>query len=258
MDASDVLENSKLGTIRAPWVRPGLAAPWLEIIAVVFVVIGQSSFVSSWQAWHGSSHNFVTMLMTDGRMLRTVTNEGPLLGVLFIYLHWRGWRPTDLRIHFNWRSTGQGLLLLPGMAIANWVVVGISFLAFYSLQTHYHSVLQFAASLSPRLKFHNLHVSWLTIVPALILNGFFEEITCMGYAFNQFAAKRGPLFGLILTVLLRMSCHTYQGPIHALGIGAAFLVSGLVYWWTRNLWPLILAHILADSISFAAIRFVFG
>jgi hypothetical protein len=31
---------------------------------------------------------------------------------------------------------------------------------------------------------------------------------------------------LLLTVLLRMSCHTYQGPVHMLGIGMVFLLFG--------------------------------
>jgi membrane protease YdiL (CAAX protease family) len=242
----------------APWLRPELVAPWWEIAIMVFIVIGQSSLVSTWQAWHGSSRHYVTDLVTNYRMLHTLSIECPILGLLFLYLNRRGWRPEDFRINPTWRSSGQGMLLLPAMAVANSITVLIGFLVLYASQSQYGRFMAYVVSTSPHLMHHSVQVSWLTVVPALVINGFFEEITCMAYAFNQFAAKRGPAFALILTVLLRMSCHTYQGPVHALGIGAVFFVSGLVYWWTRNLWPLILAHILADTISFAVVKFIFG
>jgi len=197
-------------------------------------------------------------LLTDQRLVHTITIEGPILGLLLLYLKRRGWKPADLPIRPGWRSSAQGLRLIPAMGIANTVTVATGYGILYAAQTKYGQFLPFLLSVSPHLKHHSVHVSWLAVIAAMVLNGFFEEITCMGYAFNQFAAKRGPLFALILTVLLRMSCHTYQGPVHALGIGAAFTVSGLVYWRTRNLWPLIFAHMLIDMLSFGVIKFIFG
>ena len=97
-----------------------------------------------------------------------------------------------------------------------------------------------------------------SLIAAMIFNAFFEELTCMGYAFTQFAAKRGPLFALFLTVILRMSCHSYQGPVHMLGIGVVFLLAGLVYWRTRNLWPLVIAHALIDIFSSALVKILHG
>jgi membrane protease YdiL (CAAX protease family) len=243
---------------REPWLRPALMAPWGEIVVVIAVIIGISTSISSWQAWHGSTRNYMSDLLTNWRMIHTLTMESAILGLLFVHLHRRGWRAADLRIRPTWRSSGQGLLLLPGMALANSVTVVSGLLILYAMQTQYGRFFAFVVSNGSHMKFHSVHVSWLALIPALVLNGFFEEITCMGYAFNQFAAKRGPLFALVVTVLLRMSCHTYQGAVHALGIGAAFFVSGLVYWWTRNLWPLILAHIFVDLVSFAAVKFLFG
>jgi membrane protease YdiL (CAAX protease family) len=92
---------------------------------------------------------------------------------------------------------------------------------------------------------------------SLILNAFFEELICTGYLFNQFAAKHGSLFALLLTVLLRMSCHTYQGPVHMLGIGVVFLIYGGWYWYTRNLWTLIFAHAFADFVSAGTLKLLF-
>ncbi len=240
------------------WLPSKLVASWGEIAAIVAIIIGYSAVASAWQAWQGSSHNYIAELLTDNRMVRTMAMECAILGLLFVYLKWRGWQPADLRIKPTWRSSGLGVIMLPAMAIANSLTVVIGFLILYLAQSHDQRFLAFVAGDGPHLKFHTIHVSWFSVVPAVVINGFFEEITCMGYAFNQFAAKRGPIFALVLIVLLRMSCHTYQGPIHALGIGAAFTVSGLVYWRTRNLWPLILAHIIADMLSFSAIKVLFG
>jgi len=227
-------------------------------VVAVAVIIGFSTAISSWQAWHGSSHDYMFDLLTNGRMVRTLTMESAILGVLFVHLHRRGWRAADLRIRPTWRGSGQGLLLIPGMLLANSITVVAGLLIFFAIQSRFGNLSAFVVANGLHMKPHSLHVAWLALIPALVLNGFFEEITCMGYAFNQFAAKRGPLFALVVTVMLRMSCHTYQGAIHALGIGAAFFVSGLVYWWTRNLWPLIMAHIVVDLLSFAAVKFIFG
>jgi membrane protease YdiL (CAAX protease family) len=243
---------------RIPWLRRELVAPWLEIVLVTAVIIGFSTLASSLQAWYGSSRNYMALLLTDSRMIRTIAMESAILGLLFVHLNWRGWKRADLRITPTWGSSGFALLLMLGMIAANFVTVFIGFMIFFALRPHNMSVAAFVASVGPHMKLHSVNVSWFAILPAMVFNGFFEEITCMGYVFNQFAAKRGPMFALILTILLRMSCHTYQGAIHALGIGAAFVVSGLVYWWTRNLWILILAHIILDLFSTGLIKMIFG
>jgi membrane protease YdiL (CAAX protease family) len=53
----------------------------------------------------------------------------------------------------------------------------------------------------------------------------------------------------LLTDMVRMSFHIYQGALHMLGIGAVFLVLNGCYWWTRNLWPLVFAHVLIDILG---------
>ena len=196
--------------------------------------------------------------MTDWQMLHTMSFEGPLLGLLFIHLHWRGWRCSDLKIKPTLVAGSQALGLVFAMALANFASVITGYVLWFMMQSSYHSFGAFLIANSPHFKLHSVHLSWLSVLPAMILNGFYEEITCMGYAFNQFATKLGPFFALVLTVLLRMSCHTYQGLVHAVGIGAVFFVSGLVYWWTRNLWPLILAHIIVDAVSMGVLKHLLG
>ena len=89
-----------------------------------------------------------------------------------------------------------------------------------------------------------------------ILNAYFEELVFMGYAFNQFAAKRGPAIALGAVLALRIAVHAYQGFAHAAGIGAVFLIFGLWYWTTRRLGSLIVAHALIDIGSLGLLKAV--
>ncbi len=221
---------------------------------MVLVVIGFSTIMSGLQALHGSSRVFVGMLLTDRHLLDTLATECGILGLLFVFLHVRGWRAADFQIKPGWIASAQGLLLVPVMVLANSLTVLAGFVVLFLLQGSGGGFPSFIVDNSPHLVLHGIHVSWWSIVAALVFNAFFEEITTMGYTFNQLAAKRGPAFALVVVVLLRTSCHTYQGVVHALGIGAVFFATGLVYCWTRNLWPLILAHIIVDLLSVGAIK----
>jgi membrane protease YdiL (CAAX protease family) len=98
--------------------------------------------------------------------------------------------------------------------------------------------------------------SWIVLIFSNIVNGCFEELTVMGYAFNQFAAKRGPLFALVSTTFLRLLYHTWKQPAYLLETGIAFLIFGVFYWRTRKLWPLILAHVSFDILWEPVVKLV--
>ena len=245
-------------TIGTPWLRPELVAPPGEILAVVTVVIGPFAARSAWTAWQGSSSHYLTLLLDDTRLLTGLFVEGALLAALLGFLYRRGWTPSDFKIKPGWLSCLQGVALFIAVTIGNTVTVSTLLGIIFALQTTYHTLIAFVMANSPHLQHHSVRVSWSVLVAAMVLNAFFEEMTCMGYAFNQFAARRGPFFALLLTVLLRMSCHTYQGPVHMLGIGVVFTIFGLWYWRTRNLWPLIAGHALLDLFSTALLKFFFS
>jgi membrane protease YdiL (CAAX protease family) len=141
---------------------------------------------------------------------------------------------------------------------ANGIVVFALFWLLFMQAPGAHGPAPFAAYVvahSPRLKdLHAGQLSWPVLIVAMILNAFLEEIICTAYAFCQFAARNGPAFAVLLTVVLRAACHTYQGAVHACGIGAAFLIYALWYWRTRNLWTLIVAHAVLDLTSLSAVK----
>jgi membrane protease YdiL (CAAX protease family) len=238
--------------------RAELVASWWEIAAVLAVVIGPFAGRSTWMALHGSSSHYMNLLLTNSRLLNGIAMEGAILAGLLGYLHWRGWRPLDFKSKPDGWSSFQSFFLFVAVMIGNFMTVVTLLVIVFTLQTSFAQFLPFVRANSPHLKPHSIDVGWIILIGTMILNAFFEEITCMSYAFNQFAAKRGPLFALLLTVLLRMSCHTYQGPIHMLGIGTVFLIFGLWYWRTRNIWTLILAHALLDLASTSFVKLIFG
>lgn len=243
---------------RAEWLRPELVAPWWEVILVGAAFIGPFIWTSAWAALHGSNHKYVTLLLSDNHLLWNGVIESGLLAIFLLFLCWRGWTPADFKIAPGWISSVQGFGLLITVQIASSVtVIGLLLLLFLG-QTRFSSFMPFLASQAPHLKLHSLDVSWAVMVPAMVLNAYFEELICMGYLFTQIAAKQGPLAALLLTVLVRMSCHTYQDQVHLLGIGVVFLLFGVWYWRTQNLWPLIFAHALLDLFSTGVVKLIFG
>jgi uncharacterized protein len=247
------MENRK-----SVWLRPELVASWPEIILVVLIVIGQSALKSTLAAWQGSSSHYYDLLLSDHKLISVLAVEGGLLGALLGYLHWRGWTAADFKLKPGWISSLLGILLVPVGMIINSTVVLTGMVIAFRCQSHFLSFVPFLTSQVQRPLPHSIHLGWISLILAVTLNAFFEELTCMGYAFSQFAAKRGPVFALILTVVLRMSCHSYQGFVHMLGIGALFTFFGLVYWRTKNLWILIVAHTIIDALSFSAIKILYG
>ena len=102
----------------------------------------------------------------------------------------------------------------------------------------------------------------LNVVAAWFTAGFLEELLWRGYLMNRLVDLQGNKTKLAWVIALVGSAiifglgHTYQGlggviKITALGLlfGAAFLTV------RRNLWPLVIAHAVLDTISFVQIYF---
>ena len=247
--------DSSPAKTRLPFLRSELVASWREIGAVLFLLLVPFVGMSAWAASRGSEHRYVQTFLSDRTLLLNGALESAILGLALVYLQWRGWRPADLRIRPTFWSSLQGMALAPLTLAANATVVFALFFLSFFFQHRYSTFLPYILAHNPDLQhLHAGQLSWPVLIVAMILNAYLEEIVCTAYAFNQFAAKNGPIFALFLTVGLRAACHTYQGAIHALGIGAVFLIFTLWYWRTRNLWTLIFAHALIDLGSLSAIK----
>jgi membrane protease YdiL (CAAX protease family) len=81
-----------------------------------------------------------------------------------------------------------------------------------------------------------------------IITGIFEELMEVGYIIKV-TEKYGMWTAVFISALIRTVLHVYQG---AAGMACVFVIGvtfGLVYWKLRQLWPLMVAHILIDIIG---------
>jgi membrane protease YdiL (CAAX protease family) len=235
------------------WLRPELLRSWTEFLFVAALLIAYPVRNSTWGALHGSSREFILLLLNNHHMLWSIFVESLALAAFFFYLSWRGWRPADFKIGLGWGTSAQGVALL-FLAWGGSIVAVFTFVfAAFHLQTAHPNFLSFLTASMPALGTADFHLNWLLMFAAMIINAFAEELIFMGYIFNQIAARRSPAIALPATIFLRLACHTYQDPIHLAGIGVLFTIFAVWYWFGRRLWPLILAHILLDTTSFSLI-----
>ena len=221
-------------------------------------MLGPFAYSSVHFAVKGSSENFIAHMLTDRSFLWQTALEAGLLTAFFFYLRWRGWTAADFKIRISW----QGTLLAPVVAIAggfaNVVTSLVLKIGVALVAPHPHGLLPALLAGSPHIAKHSIEISWLLIFLLSTINAYLEELTFMGYAFQQFAAKHGPLVALLGMVFLRMLLHTYKGPLEMLGIASFSFVYGLAYIYLGRLWPLILGHAGTDIVAFSALKLMFG
>jgi membrane protease YdiL (CAAX protease family) len=240
------------------WLRPELLRSWGEFVLMAAVALAIPIWSSTRAAFQGSSHDFMQMIASNHTLIRECAWEATFLSFFVLYLAWRGWKPADLRIRIGWQSSAQGIALLIASEVAVVVALFAAMGIGYALENTHHPFVSFVLSFSPHLPPHSIHVSWPVILVSMTVNAFLEEITCMGYIFNQLAARCGPGAALFVTVFLRVACHTYQDPFHLAAIAVLFSIYAAFYWYARKLWPLIFAHLLLDIISVSALKLMRG
>lgn len=231
------------------WLRSQLVAHWLEIIGILLLCTGYAAYISTKNVFVGAGTVYINYSETSYTLLYNAAWNSGTLALMIGLLHWRAWKPSDLKIKINGRSTLEGVILMVVTKIGyTFAIFGIYLVVFF-----YRDYTHYAGFFTDPQSHFNIHAhpapNWIEVIGANILNAYAEEIPMLSYAFNQFAAKHGPFFALILTTLLRISYHTYQGIAPTIALSAIFLIFGIYYWRTRNVWPVIMAHILYDTIG---------
>ena len=239
------------------WLRPQLVASWPEVIIVMALTTGAFLYNAIRGYLHGSSTHFAQLILTDRALVNMIVKESAIVGLMLLYLKRRGWTPADFRVRINLRSSLLGLVLPVPATLANMITM-VTLFALALLLGGYAGLMDLIAANKPELTPHSVHVAWISIIVVCVVNAYLEEITCTAYFFCQVAARWGPFAALLLTDMVRMSFHIYQGPLHMLGIGAVFLVLNGCYWWTRNLWPLVFAHTIVDIFGMGLVKELLG
>ncbi len=105
----------------------------------------------------------------------------------------------------------------------------------------------------------NLGLLLIMISCAWLFGGFGEEMLYRGYVMTRFAQLLGAsrlawIAAIFLQAIPFALGHAYQGPVGVVAIYFSGLITGagsLI--WGRNLWPVIIAHGLQDTLGFYAL-----
>ncbi len=150
----------------------------------------------------------------------------------------------------------------------NWFIVvlkslGVALVIFGAVIFVINPILNSIPNLAPRDMMHfdvltgNLPSLLINIVLMWITAGFLEEFIWRGYLMERLSDLFGSQTKLTWVIVLVVSAiifgagHGYQGMMGMLKTGAVGFVFGLAYLAVgRNLWPLVFAHALIDTLDF--------
>lgn len=220
---------------------------WIDICVVTVILFGN--------AIYSSTESYLLLLQgsatIDGNLTfdvsdnyRALMQQAAFLLCVLLYLRLRNFDFKTWNLRITPKAVAYGCLMF---------VCGALIMDGYSMVVGtFESSLPFPSPIAGF--FGNETVS--TVIYAL-LNGFYEEIFFLGVclAVGSKNLKWAIPFGLIV----RLSFHTYQGMVLALGLG--ILLGGLVYlvYWRskdKNLMPFFIAHTLADIFGLGLLHFI--
>jgi uncharacterized protein len=201
----------------------------VEFLIVVSLAFGQFIFSS---------------IMAMGLPELSTYNNHALLSVLitellqFAFLAWflylRGWTLEKFGLRVTVRTSVGGVLLAIGT---------LALFVFVQVVGHIGVDMAAAEKLYPKVAPQlDLQLVFFTSV----VNGAYEELFVAGYVITVLAQVRGIWTAVNVSTGVRLLYHLYQGTIGVLTIVPMGLLYGYVFVRTKQLWPLILAHILLD------------
>jgi membrane protease YdiL (CAAX protease family) len=159
------------------------------------------------------------------------------------FLHVRGWTLEKVGLSFTWRGTGFGWLLLVGTYA---LVMGAQALAQWLMPAQVQVAVQQYPAADP-------HVSMQLVFLTSTVNGIFEELFVAGYIITALRESRGTWVAINVSTVVRLLYHLYQGPMAVITIIPLGMLFGFVYARTRQLWPLIMAHVLIDIVGLSSL-----
>lgn len=173
--------------------------------------------------------------ITEHHLRFLLIYEPATLVVLGAFLYLRGWTPKRVGLTPKLKDTliGAGLAFGSYAAyVAVWILAAAA-----NLQPAYLN-----GASSPV----GGHFDLLTVIAASIVNPLFEELFVCGYVITV-ARESGQLaLGVNASIAIRLAYHLYQGGIGVIGIIPLGLIFGLWFARTGRLWPVVVAHGIAD------------
>ncbi len=179
----------------------------------------------------------------DARLLWLLGYEVVIGTLLGVFLYVRGWRLSDLNLRITRQTFGMAGFLFAGFYLYG-LVMGLVANAFGV--SDFFTQISFQGSIS-------LPVAILVSV----INPVFEEVLTIAYV-TKALNPQGAAFAIGTSALLRLIAHAYQGPLAAVVVFPLGVAFAIVYWRTRELWPLVLTHGLIDLVGLLSIRAASG
>lgn len=216
--------------------------PGVEFLIVICGAFGMpiiSSIMSLGAGGTAASTARGALVFNDAVLIGIVVFELVQAAFLIWFLHVRGWTLEKIGLQISWRGTGVGWLLLLSTYV---VAMGAQYLAELALPAQMHAGAQRYPVADP-----NVNMQLVFIVSTV--NGIFEEMFVAGYIITALREARGMWIAINVSTVVRLLYHIYQGPVGIVTIVPMGLLYGFVYARTRQLWPLIFAHVLIDIIG---------
>ena len=168
--------------------------------------------------------------LTDRGALTLVILELSSLAVTFWIARIRGWSFRSFDLHPAWGSTGTGILLLIAIASARYVSAVLT-----------NAIFPGAVHLLPV----GSRVSLPLLILTLAINPAYEELIETGY-FVRSLERYGMWVAVLASALFRAFLHAHLGVNAIVVVFPIGLIFAFAYWRQRQLWPLVVAHVLFD------------
>jgi len=93
-------------------------------------------------------------------------------------------------------------------------------------------------------------MDYVLLIPMSFAIGLSEEIVVRAYLIPRLEeAFHSTIGAVVATSLMFASYHINQGASHTTSVFVFGLAYGIAFAWLRRLWPLVIAHTLADIVA---------
>jgi uncharacterized protein len=180
-------------------------------------------------------------LTSQGHFSIVIYETIALFAILYI-LKIRNWKVSDFNLEFTFKMIWVAILLI---LIRN-IITNMGYKLFELINVVDRSTIQHVQ--------YGLESNWISISLVIVINSVYEEFLLIGYFFKRLE-KYHPAVVIGLSMLIRLSYHTYQGWMSLFSIIPVGLVFGYYYFKYKKLWPVIIAHGLLNLIVCLSMHF---
>lgn len=209
----------------------------LEVIFVLLLGFGLFIYSSTRTAFFTNSIVAKTQTYNSFDFIFIVIYDVIVLFIIAYFLRYRRWTLQDFNLDFRPIMLGIGFLLAfirvsSGILLNNLID---SLNLFDQISINDSSI--------------SIQSNFFSIALIVIVNSFFEELLLIGYLFKRFEKLHLTLI-ILISSIIRLSYHTYQGWQNLPSIFILALIFGLYYTSQKKLWPIIIAHAIGNVFYF--------